>query len=41
MYIDYYTFKHAEHEYEGFKSIIQKTKKLWTFILIFQSFFEN
>ena len=35
MYIDYYIFKHAEHENKGFKSITQKTKKLWTFILNF------
>ena len=37
MYIDYYIFKHTEHENKSFKSITQKTKKLWTFNLIFSS----
>ena len=35
MYIDYYIIEHADYENEGFKLITQKTKKLWTFILIF------
>ena len=38
MYIDYYIFKHAEHENESFKSITQKTKKIMNFILFFCHF---
>ena len=38
MCIDYYIFKHAEHENESFKSITQKTKKLWTLFYFFRHF---
>ena len=39
MYLDYYIFKHAEHENESFKSITQKTKKLSS-LFYFLSFFK-
>ena len=38
MYIDYYIFKHAEHENEYFNSITQKTKKLWYLFYFFVIF---
>ena len=41
MYIDYYIFKHAEHENKSFKSITQKTKKLWTLFYFFSNFLKT